>query len=226
MNAGKGLAVMTIMAVGVLLLAPSCQPVDNYAPVINSLQADAEWTLTLSSLNVTCNATDRDGDPLTYNWSASGGNITGGGAKVMWTAPEEFGVYYVAVIVSDGQGGTDTDSIALIAATGTLPMIENLIVTAKEPKYLKEIEPGFYKVGKEQEYYVECVVSSNISGELTYEWLCTGGTISGEGSSITWIAPNWSGIVTVTAVVFDEAGKMDKDSVLFKVVSCTHCEFG
>ncbi|NWF77659.1 MAG: hypothetical protein HXY36_03590 [Chloroflexi bacterium] len=226
MNERSCVALMMAMVMALLLLAPSCQPPDNYAPVINSLEAEAEWTPPSSSLNVTCNATDRDGDELSYNWSATGGNITGIGAAVNWTAPEEVGVYHITVVVSDGQGGNDTGSILIIAATGTLPMIENMIVTAKEPKYLKEVSPGYYKVGMGKEYYIECVVSSNISDELVYEWLCTGGEISGEGSTITWTAPNTSGHVTVTVVVFDIADNMDKDSVLFKVVSCTHCEFG
>ena len=94
-------------------------------------------------------------------------------------------------------------------ATGTLPIIENLLVTA-DHKYLKETTTG-YKVGKGQQYHIECNVSSNMSEELIYEWLCTGGEFSGGGSNITWTAPNTSGDVTVTAIVFDIAGNMDKD---------------
>jgi hypothetical protein len=217
-------AIMVILALVMLFPTASCQPPDNYAPVINSLEADAEWTLPSSSVNVTCNASDRDGDELSYGWSATGGNITGAGPVAIWTAPEEVGVYTLTVVADDGQGGNDTESITLIVATGTLPMIENLIVTA-DHKYLKETTTG-YKVGKGQQYHIACNVSSNVSEELTYEWLCTGGEFSGGGSNITWTAPNTSGVVTVTAIVFDLAGNMDKDDLLLTVVSCSVCEFG
>jgi FlaG/FlaF family flagellin (archaellin) len=214
---------LAIMAAAVLFLALSCTPVDNYPPVITSLEAAADWTAPLGSLNVTCTASDRDGDELSYNWSANGGNITGTGPEVTWTAPEEIGVCDITVVVNDGHDGEDTRSAILIVANGTLPIIENLIVTA-EHKYLKKTTTG-YKVGKGKEYDIECI-SSNTSGELVHEWVCDGGDISGEGSTITWTAPNTAGDVTVTAIVFDVAGNMDNESIVFKVVSCTSCVFG
>ncbi len=215
---------LAIMAAAVLLLASSCTPIDNYPPVITSLEAEADWTLPSSSLQVTCTASDRDGDELSYNWSAGGGEINGEGATVTWTAPEEIGIYDITVVVNDGHGGNVTGSVTLIVANGTIPIIEDLIVTA-EHKYLKKTTTG-YKVGKGKEYDIECIASSNTSGELVYEWLCDGGEISGEGSIITWTAPNTSGDVTVTAIVFDVAGNMDSENIVFTVVSCSSCEFG
>jgi FlaG/FlaF family flagellin (archaellin) len=213
---------LVIMAVAVLFLASSCT--GNRQPVISSLAAEAEWTAPLGSLQVTCNASDLDGDELSYNWSASGGHITGTGSEVTWTAPEEIGGYYITIVVDDGQGGNDTGSLILIAANGTMPIIETLIVTAQEPKYLKEYSWG-YKAGKGKNYDIECI-ASNTSGELVYQWLCDGGEISGEGSTITWTAPDTSGYFTVTVIVFDVAGYMDNESIVFEVASCTSCEFG
>ena len=222
MNIKRCLAIMVIMAIAVLLLASSCT--GNRRPVISSLAAEANWTTPLGSLQVTCNASDYDGDELSYNWSASGGELTGTGPEVTWTAPEEIGGYDITVVVDDGQDSNDTGSLILIAANGTLPIIENLIVTAREPKYLKETSWG-YKVGKEKEYDIECI-ASNTSGELVYEWLCDGGEISGEGSMITWTAPNTADDFTVTVIVFDVAGYMDNESIFFEVVSCSSCVFG
>jgi hypothetical protein len=215
---------LAIIATAVLLLASSCEPVDNYSPIINSLEAEADWALPSGSLQVVCIASDRDGDELSYNWLSSGGNITGKGPEVTWTAPEEIGVCDITVVVDDGHDGEDTRSLILIAANGTLPIIENLIVTAKEPKYLKETPTG-YKVGKGKEYDIECI-SSNTSGELAYEWVCDGGEISGEGSIITWTAPNTAGDVTVTVIVLDATGYMDNENIVFTVVSCSSCTFG
>ncbi len=222
MNKKRFLAIMVIVAVAMLLLASSCT--DNYQPIITSLEAEADWTAPLDSLQVTCNASDYDGDELSYNWSASGGNITGTGPEVIWTAPEEVGMYDITVVVDDGQGKNATGSIELIASNGPPPIIEGLIVTA-EHKYLKKTTTG-YKVAKTKEYDIECIASSNTSGELVYEWSCDGGEISGEGSTITWTAPDTAGDIMVTVKVFDSLGNWVRKSIVLEVVSCSSCVFG
>ena len=224
MNTKRCSAITALMIIAVLFLAVSCEPPDNYPPVIDGLGAEAEWVPPSDSLLVTCNASDRDGDELGYNWSVSKGNITDAGPEVTWTAPPEIGVCGITVMVDDGQGGNVTGSLTLIAANGTLPIIESLNVSAREPEYIKEYSWG-YKVGKEKEYDIECVTSKT-SGELVYQWLCDGGEIAGDGPIITWTAPNISCDVMVTVVVFDAAGYMDKESVFFEVVPCSSCTFG
>jgi hypothetical protein len=220
MNKKRCPVIMVIMAVIVLLLAASCTV--NHRPIITSLEAEPDyWTVPLSSLHVTCTASDPEGDVLSYNWSASGGNITGTGAAVNWTAPEEVGMYDITVVVADSLGKEATGLIALIASNGSPPNIEDLIVTAIGHPYLKETTTG-YKVGKTYEYSIECVASG--TGELVYEWSCTGGNISGEGSMITWTAPNTEGYVTVTVKVFDGGGNWVRESILFEVVHCVSCE--
>jgi hypothetical protein len=216
-----------IMAAAVLLLASSCTTPANRQPIITSLEAEAEWTVPLGSLQVACTASDPDGDELSYEWTATGGEISGTGAVVNWTAPEEVGMYDITVVVDDGHDGEDTGSLTLIVSNGPPPIIQNLIVTAKEPKYLKETTTG-YKVGKTKEYYIECIASDTDGelSELVYEWSCDGGGISRGGSLITWTAPDTACDVTITVKVFDSAGNWVKKSILFEVVSCSSCEFG
>jgi len=133
-------------------------------------------------------------------------------------------MYDITVVVDDDHGGKDTAFLALIASNGPPPTIQNLVVTAKEPKYLKTTSTG-YKVGKTKEYYIECVASA-VSDELVYEWSCNGGEISGAGPLIAWTAPDTSGYVTVTAKVFDGAANWVRKNVVFEVVDCSPCEFG
>ncbi len=211
-------------AAAVLLLASSCTTATNRLPTITSLEADAEWIAPSGSVQLTCTASDPDGDGLSYQWSASGGSILGTGAVVDWTAPEQVGIYDITVVVDDGHDGNDTAFLTLIASNGPPPVIENLVVTAEEPKYLKTTSTG-YKVGKTKEYYVECIASAT-NGGLTYEWSCNGGEIVGPGSVINWTAPDVSGYVTVTAKVFDEAGNWVTRNVVFEVADCSPCEFG
>jgi len=201
----------------------------NKSPTITSLTADADWTTPSSSIQVTCDASDPDGDGLSYEWTASGGNITGTGAAVNWTAPEEVGIYDVTVVVTDVHGGSATDSLPISVVTGQPPIIEQLLITKDRYGhcYLKKYSGGYY-VGKEQKYDIECIVLDT-SIELFYEWSYTGGEIfevSEDGSMISWTAPNTSGKVTVTVIVSDIAGNMVSKNLVLNVVSCSACTFG
>jgi outer membrane protein OmpA-like peptidoglycan-associated protein len=75
---------------------------------------------------VTCNGSDPDNDPLTYSYSASGGQIIGSGSKVEFDATGlQPGAYTVKCTVNDGRGGTADSS-------GT--------VEVKEPPQVKQLE--------------------------------------------------------------------------------------
>ena len=198
----------------------------NVPPTITSLVADADWTLPSGSLQVTCAASDPDGDELSYEWSTTGGDISGTGTAVNWTAPQEVDLYDITVVVTDGHGSSATDSLPHIsAATEQPPIIEALLVTA-EHCYLKPYSWG-YKVGRGQKYDIECIVSDT-SGEVSYNWSCDDGELSGEGSLITWTAPNPSSSadVTVTVIVSDIAHNMAGKNINLNVVQCSGCTFG
>jgi outer membrane protein OmpA-like peptidoglycan-associated protein len=56
---------------------------------------------------ITCTGTDPDGDPLTYSYTASGGQVTGTGANATFDATGlQPGTYTVKCTVNDGRGGT------------------------------------------------------------------------------------------------------------------------
>ena len=221
MNKKRCLVIVVIVVAAVLLSASSCTI--NRRQVITSLEAEEPgWTDPLGSLQVTCDAEDPEGDELSYEWSTTAGNITGTGPEAIWTAPEEVGMYDITVVVSDSQGREATGLIALIASIGPPPVIEDLIVTAIGHPYLKETSTG-YKVAKTYDYEIECIASG--TGELIYEWSCTGGNISGEGSLITWTAPDTEGDVTVTVKVFDGSDNWVRKSIAFEVVPCKDCVF-
>jgi hypothetical protein len=209
---GRGAEVMDHVAITVRT---------NNAPTIAGLIADADWTTPAGSLRVTCTASDPDGDEMTYEWSAAAGDISGTGAVVNWTAPQEVGTYDVTVMVTDGYGGEATRSVSLGVIIGTMPTIEQLCVTPKGHIYLRESTAGHdYDVWKEKQYDIQCIVSDT-SGGMSYEWSYTGGSISGVGSLITWTAPNELSIaVTVTVTVRNVLDDELTRSIDFWVPSC------
>ena len=69
---------------------------------------------------LTATASDPDGDPLAYAWSASDGVIAIAGdadavrwATVRWTAPDRIGTVTIRVEVSDGEGGAAEAQVAI-----------------------------------------------------------------------------------------------------------------
>jgi hypothetical protein len=200
----------------------------NNPPAVGSLTANAEWTTPLGTVEVTCAASDPDGDELTYEWTATAGEISGTGAIVSWTAPQEVGTYSIAVVVKDGFGGEATSSVSLGVAPGTLPTIGKLCVSPKGHIFLRQSTQSEcdYDVWEEKEYYIECT-ASDASGIVSYEWSCTGGSISGEGSLITWTAPHQLSVdVTVTVTVRNTLGREASESMCLYVPSCTCGSWG
>jgi outer membrane protein OmpA-like peptidoglycan-associated protein len=66
------------------------------------------------SSTVTADASDPDGDPLTYKWSAPTGTLANpADRETLWTAPMQEGPVPVTVTVDDGRGGTATDTVTI-----------------------------------------------------------------------------------------------------------------
>jgi hypothetical protein len=201
---------------------------ENHAPYITSLTASKDWTTPSDSIEVTCIASDADDDVLSYEWTASGGDISGSGAVVNWTAPEEIGAYDIWVKVKDGWGGEAAAELSLSANSGIPPTVEKLIITPVNNIYLRNSAvPGCnFDVYKNKHYAIECI-ASNTSGELSYQWSSTDGEISGEGPLITWISPDKLSVgsayvnVTVMVNVSDGVGNSVVKSVVFHMASCT-----
>jgi hypothetical protein len=202
----------------------------NRPPEITSLAADAPWVTPSGSLQVSCNASDPNGHELSYEWTASGGNITGTGATANWTGPQETGMYDITVVVDDGHGGSATRTLHVSVVTGQPPVIEALLVTRDRHGhcYLKK-RGTLILVGRGQKYDIECIASHPDDFELTYIWEWDGGEvfeISEDGSMVTWMAPNTSVDVTVLVTVSDMAGNTVSDRITLTVVSCSVCTFG
>jgi len=194
---------------------------ENHPPIIVSLTADTDWIKPSNSCQLECEVKDLDGDKLSYEWSADGGDISDEGSAATWTAPETTGLCNIAIVVIDGHGEEDTALLAITVALSPPPIIEALVVTSAQPKYVKrgEENPDRYKILKSKTCEIECVVV-NASDELTYEWACGGGEISGEGSVVTWIAPPDRDAVTIAVTVSDAEGNIASKNIVFEVQTC------
>jgi hypothetical protein len=75
----------------------------NLAPRIFTFKADADIVEPGAQAQIALKAGDLEGDPLTYEWFATGGEIQGDESGATWTAPQEERKYRIQVTVSDGQ---------------------------------------------------------------------------------------------------------------------------
>ena len=91
----------------------SIEVFDNYVPTIANMLADPDVIDVGETSQITCIASDADGDTLTYNWTAPYGTINGNDSTVLWTAPLAVGYYQIYCTVEDGQGGQITDSVGI-----------------------------------------------------------------------------------------------------------------
>ena len=63
---------------------------------------------------VTADASDPDGDTLTYRWSAASGTLTNpGDRQTPWTAPMQEGPVPITIEVRDSKGATATDAVTI-----------------------------------------------------------------------------------------------------------------
>ncbi len=76
-------------------------------PPTASLSVERSPILPGERTGITCTGNDPDGDPLTYSYSASGGQVTGTGSNAQFDATGlQPGTYTVKCTVNDGRGGT------------------------------------------------------------------------------------------------------------------------
>jgi hypothetical protein len=168
----------------------------NHPPTITSVVANPTSVSTGAVSTITCNASDPDGDTLSYTWSATGGTISGTGSQVNWTAPSSSGTYTITCTVSDGKGGTASSSVNVTVTSGG----------ANQSPTISSLTANPITVSTGGVSIITCTASDPDGDTLSYTWTATGGTISGSGSSVSWTAPNTPGTYTINVAVSDGYG--------------------
>lgn len=158
----------------------------NTPPIISNVSISSLTVSSLGVLDLTINATDADGDPLTYSVTPDLGT-TGAGDPL----PQTYVFYAPAVIsdtsvnltcgVDDGHGGTDSSILPITVLapvpSNSAPVISSVTVT-----------PNPVQTGSTAALNI---AASDPDGDpLTYTWLVLNGTISGSGASVTYNTPS------------------------------------
>ncbi|MGH9681470.1 MAG: Ig-like domain-containing protein, partial [Candidatus Acidiferrales bacterium] len=102
-------------------------PKPNHPPTV-SCSADRTSVFAGERVPISANASDPDGDPLTYSWRANAGQVVGAGAAVDFdTTGLAPGTYTITVRVDDGRGGAaDCSSTVEVKAVPPPPQASKI----------------------------------------------------------------------------------------------------
>jgi len=91
---------------------------ENRPPIV-TLDYSPENPVAGEEIIFTAEAFDPDGDPLTYEWYLNDNKLAPESSSVRWNDPSE-GEHTVRVVVLDGRGGADEDSVTFLVVDGSL----------------------------------------------------------------------------------------------------------
>lgn len=188
---------------------PSAQAlVDNLPPVINSVSGNPLTIDALGTSSLNVDATDPDGDPLTYVWTPTGGSITGSGASVTYNAPNVVldTVFTVTIEVQDGKGGSASDEVDITVKApppNNAPVINSI-----------SCNPDPALAGGDATLSAD--VTDADGDPLNFNWEVALGSVTNNlDDTGTWTAPSVvvDTLVTVSLTVNDGKGGVAQDSI-------------
>ncbi|RKH52903.1 kelch-like protein [Corallococcus sp. AB050B] len=164
----------------------------NSAPEVAAIDATPTQLVVGQPTTVLVTASDPDGDPLSYSWSAScAGTWTNASSGIATFTPsllptESCNNCRLSVSVTDGRGGHNTGTVALCVAS-TAPVNHLAPVILRSYRSSDTASPG-------QTLTYEVVASDPQGSALTFSWDSSVGTTGapvrvGNHSRITWTAP-------------------------------------
>ncbi len=185
---------------------PAAPSTPNRPPEIMTVTASTDRIEPFSICDLECQATDPDGDVLTYVWSASSGDIYGNGASVKWGSPVSEGLYRVSVVVEDVSGGRAEHSVSLRVKENAAPEILSLSADA-----------DWVAAGSSSRF--SCAVVDGDGDDVSVEWEVTAGELFGEGDAVIWLAPEEGDVHWITVVARDAYGGESRRAMPVTVTS-------
>jgi hypothetical protein len=125
-------------------------------------------------LEITAEASDRDGDTVSYSWRASGGQIAGSGSRItLKTSATRPGAVEVTATVADARGESSSDRVTILV---TPPPNHAPSITS-----LNANKSG---VRAGESIYLTALATDPDGDALTYSWKTSAGAIRGSGQSV------------------------------------------
>lgn len=196
-------ALMSLLCSCGSLLAASNEGV-NHAPVISSTTATPPTTTTEGPTTLTCNATDSDGDTLSFQWSGPGEFADAAAPSTSWSS-DTAGTFTLTCMVSDPDdlSATGTVDVTVVNAGNQAPIINS--ITADPTA----VAPG-------ADTTLTCDATEPDGEAMTFAW--TGeGTFAAPDAATTLWHNSATGQFELTCTVTDTQGNSTLGTVFVSV---------
>jgi hypothetical protein len=183
----------------------------NHNPEIAGIGLSANELYTLTEYEISTAATDPDGDNLTYKWSVDGGTLKSSTSNpTKWETPGFPETYHITVEVSDGRGGTATETRAV--------RVEEIVIIGDNPPQVHNIIINDSPIFTNTKYYVYGDVSDPDNDLQSFHFDVSGGTLSEQDANdIYWTTPVDAGDYSISLLARDQEGNEDLLVVFFTV---------
>jgi hypothetical protein len=198
----------------------------NTAPIIDSVTVTPTPVPAGSAASITCAAHD-SGTVTALVVTVSGGALAGAGTSapiaispaasvtgsIAWTTPATPGTFTVTCAATDAGGSFGASPLTTTSA----PLAITTVAAAPPPVIDSLSGPAAPVIAGTTAVFT--ATAHDPAGEgLTYAWRASGGTITGAGSSATWVAPGAAGSFAVTVEVANAGGQSVSSSRAVSVV--------
>lgn len=92
------------------------------------------------------------------------------------------------------------------------------LAVSNYPPRIKSLSPISNPVVRDNLTQIYCTAEDLDGHKINYNWISSGGTITGSDSVITWQAPSQPGLFTVSVIVDDQNGAYDTTNIEMEVV--------
>jgi len=200
---------------GIVIDFNSGQTVSNYQPRIKAIAADSTTVLFNQSINIYCNAYDRDADDLTFTWYVGSEILDIDSTVLSWTAPEVDTIFTIYCSVADGVTATVMDSIRItvIELINHSPTIGGITASSRN-------------IIRGDSTIIKCIASDPDGDLLSFQWSSVEGIIVGNDSTITWVSPDSVGYYYINCTISDGRGGTDLDSIGIAVRDTSNSQTG
>ncbi len=176
-------------------------PAGGTPPRIKAL-ASADTILVMGNTTVVyCTATDQNNQELLYKWFYNS-STENAESSIVYTAPNEEGIYYVACKVTNEDGLSDSLSIG-IKVVEKIPYPPQILGIKASPR---KCRPG-------EVIEIYCEAEDYYNEPLAYTWSAQSGTFEGEGEVVSFAAPSQEGYYYISCKVSNPDGLIESDSV-------------
>lgn len=183
------------------------EPPANLAPQITALSASPATVVAGGETTLTCEATDPEGDELSYAWTGTGTFGSPAASTSSWSY-DTAGAYDLTCTVSDTHGNEASQSVSVTVTAGNGPPVITALTAT----------PATVEMGMSTD--LECVAEDPDADTLSYEWSGEGSFVDPAQAQTAW-SHDTAGVYTLTCVVDDGQGGQDSSSLEVTVLADT-----